>query len=263
MMEEVKKGKRRARRWIVLGTLIAAVAAVVASTAFAAVTTKITIKASISPKKVGTPRHPVPITLTTEVDMTNDPAAKQPPTLDKAIVFFPKDAIQNGNLFPSCSAKILNGPGDNRCPKGSKIGSGFANGTIQFGTINERVSITMFNGAKGKLVLFHVQGFNPLLINQTVEAKLQKLHGGNYGYKLTFPLPHNLQEVGPGQFAGVNKFFVKVGATIKSHGKKRGYLETIGCPKNTTIQGTFSFISDGVNPVSDPTSASTRVACKK
>jgi hypothetical protein len=262
-MRATAKGKRRTRRWITLGLIAVAVTAIGAATTMAAVTTHVTIKARISPNKLRPASHPTPIKVTVQVNMTDDPALNQPPTLDKAIVYFPQGTKQYGNLFPSCSAAILDSRGDSACPKGSKVGSGTASGSIQLGTIHETLQITIFNGPHGKSVLSHVQGFNPLLINQTVVSPLVPQHG-KFAYKLTVPLPPNLQQINPGQFSGVNTFKVTVGATrtVRVHGKKvtHGWAED-WCPKSRKypVHAVFTFISDGIHPASDPTTADTNI----
>jgi hypothetical protein len=255
-MARAASDRHRTRRAIALVTLAIPLAAIVVTMAVAAVTTQVTIKASISPSRLGPPSHPTPVKATLEVRMTADPALHQPPTLDKAMIYLPHHVKLYGAFFPSCTVRTLLRRGNAACPKGSQIGSGSATGSVQFGTIRATVGMALFNGPGGKTVIAHIQAFNPLLIDRAVVTKIEPQHG-RYAYKITISIPHNIQEILPGWFTGVEHLKVTVGATrtVQVHGRgvTHGWAEA-WCPKGqiVPIHSVFTFISDGVHPRSDP-----------
>jgi hypothetical protein len=206
------------------------------------------IKASISPSSIRTAHGSVgtPIALHYETIFgTDTPAAVvQPFTIQTATVLFPKGAVDNGRLFKSCSvSQIQRFAGVlSRCPHGSKIGGGTLKAfAIQLGvTSNGRVAL--FNGPHGKSIVFNIQTSIPANINESFNAPLTKT-GGKYAYKLTITVPHTLQEILTGVFVGLEDFKVTTSGTTRSHGRKRGYIEAISCPKNgkAKTHGDFSF----------------------
>jgi hypothetical protein len=127
------------------------------------------------------------------------------------IIFFPHHSGTNGRLFKSCSAQqIERFHGNiNRCPKGSKIGTGTVRAqALQLG-ITANGHVTMFNSQHGRSITFNIQTLLPAYINESLDASLTQLHG-KYGEKLTLVVPHSLQEILSGIFVGVQDFNVTI-----------------------------------------------------
>src|SRR3954447_13033137 len=97
---------------------------------------------------------------TLAVNLTfHGPNGQPADTLQQAILKFTYGAHLNGNLFTSCSADDIRN--HKRCPKGSQIGKGTGEGILGGGTDNpttEPITITMFNGPKGKSITFEIKG---------------------------------------------------------------------------------------------------------
>lgn len=226
------------RRALYFAVLVAALAG--ASSAYA---TKVTIDSHLTPViRLFQPR-PVPATLSIALKFEGDNGG-EPPVLQQAKVMFPYGANFNGNLFPSCDPAQLADNGPKACPKGSKIGSGYAIGADPSGDIRQRVDVTLFNGKGGKSIVFYLVGHgDPLSFAIPFAGPFQTFKGGDWHYGLTVPVPEALQRVA-GIDISVEQFVVKVGATRKVKGRKRGLIEAIVCPPKTLvpIQGTFSFI---------------------
>lgn len=164
-------------------------------------------------------------------------------TLKQAILKFTYGAKVNGNLFPSCTAdKIRN---HEVCPKGSKIGTGTGLGTVGDGpnAAQEPITVTLYNGPKGKSIVFRIQGDAPAVIDVPFDAPLKTLSGGAYNFELTVNVPEILQRVA-GLPISLKTFNVKVGASRKVKGKKRGWIETLICPPKALvpIAGDFTFV---------------------
>jgi hypothetical protein len=175
------------------------------------------------------------------------------PTITKTVIDFPAGAVTNGRLFPSCSAKQLKSHHNalSACPKGSKIGKGFVTATaVQLGVSSNAVA-TLFNGPGGRSVTFNFHATVPADINDSIDAPLVKKHG-KYSYELTLALPHDLQEILDGVFVSVQKIDFPTGATIKVHGKKRGYIEAgKTCPKHGAPFHAQFFFNDGTSATTD------------
>jgi hypothetical protein len=176
--------------------------------------------------------------------------------LRQAVLKFTYGAKVNGNLFPSCTAdKIRN---HQACPAGSKIGTGTGLGTVGDGpdAAEEPIDITLYNGPKGKSIVFRIQGKAPAVIDVPFDAPFKTLSGGSYNYELTVNVPDILQRVA-GLPISLKYFNVKVGASRKVKGKKRGWIETLICPPKALvpIAGDFSFLD------ADPFHIDTYIHC--
>jgi hypothetical protein len=184
------------------------------------------------------------------------------PTITKTVIDFPAGAVTNGRLFPSCSASKLKSHHNalSACPKGSRIGSGFVTATaVQLGVSSNAVA-TLFNGPGGRSVVFNFHATVPADINDSIDAPLVRKHG-KYSYELTLTLPHDLQEILDGVFVSVQKIRFPTGATIKVHGKKRGYIEAgKTCPKHGAPFHAQFFFMDGSTATSD---SQVKFTCKK
>jgi hypothetical protein len=166
-------------------------------------------------------------------------------TLQQAVLKFTYGAHLNGKLFPSCSADQIRN--HTRCPKGSQIGSGTALGILGGDTGNptkEPITVTLYNGPKGKSITFEIKGQQPAVIDVPFDAPLQTFTGGIYNYGLTVNVPDILQVVA-GIPISLDYFNVKVGASRVVKGHKRGYIETLICPPSALVplQGNFKFVN--------------------
>jgi hypothetical protein len=210
---------------------------------------------SISPKKVGTPERPRIVDLTVETGTETIPPGGQPPTLTQSVIFFPRGARANGRLFPSCRPAVIERDGPSGCPRRSRIGRGRAEGRA--GSTVEQVEVTVFNGPRGRTVLFHIRGTDPIAIDAVLVAPLARLRGGRFAYRLTVTIPPNLQRPA-GVAAAVTLFRVTVGATIRRQGRRRGYVETFRCPRSgkTPFRGVFSYVGQPDETIN------TNIACK-
>ena len=197
----------------VLAILVAGGAA--AAIADSTTSPKVTVKASISPNRAGTAKHPQGVTLKTQISWQTLGSANQPivQTFD---ILFPKGSLYNGSKYPSCSYNRLNAVGPAGCPKASIMGTGTGNAYAD--TTITHPKITVVNGGATHVYFYTVLN-NPARVQSPVVGKISRI-GGKFSYKLHVTVPQVLQVV-----AGVpiELTFLNVNAG------KEAWLATTGC----------------------------------
>jgi hypothetical protein len=174
------------------------------------------VKATVTPSKAGTPKHPQGVKLTTNLTWQNLGALKQP-IVTKFFVWFPKGSLYNGGKVSSCSkSKIAKGP--SKCPKASIVGSG--TGTAYAGvSTTTHPKITVVNGG-AKTVYFYTVLNNPARVRKAVVGTISK-SSGQYAYELSVSIPKELQVVA-GDPIELTSLKVTAG--------KGSWLATTACP---------------------------------
>ena len=243
------------RRIALCATTALLTACCFATAAFADGKTTVEIDSHVTPVIRAFTPHTTSATLAVNLTFTGENGTSAA-TLKQAILKFTYGARVNGQLFPSCTAdKIRN---HEPCPKGSIIGKGTGLGTVGDppNAAEEPIDITLYNGPKGKSIVFRIQGEQPAVIDVPFDAPLKTLSGGAYNYELTVTVPDILQRIA-GLPISLKFFNVKVGATRKVKGKKRGWIETLICPPKALvpISGDFTFID------ADPFHTDTFIHC--
>lgn len=204
----------------------------------AAIEGKQGLKVAVSPSSSKGASKKKPKNIGLKVTTTLVPGANDKNFATKqAVLYFDKNITFNGAKFKSCTAAAVQ-QSEASCPSGSKVGSGSAEGSAL--GIKQALKVAAFNGPKGKTLLLHVTGSAPLAIDSVIEAKLGKA-SGKYGYKLTVPIPANLQQPIPGTFATLTSFITNVKAKTGS----TPYVGLTGCTKKKlNFGGDFTF-TDG------------------
>lgn len=193
---------------------------------------------SVSPSKAGTKLKPKSVKL--KITTTTTPKDGTQFATTKAVLYFDKNLKLGGSKFKSCTvAKLL--ADESTCPSGSKVGSGTAtgqagpNGAVKVAPI----SVTAFNGPKGKSLLLHVV-YVKLGIDQVLNGKLSSVTG-TYGTKLTIPIPPALQQPSPGFYATLTSFITTVSGKA-TNAAKTPYVGLTGCSHGKLkFKGTFSY----------------------
>jgi hypothetical protein len=161
-------------------------------------------------------------------------------TVSSAVIYFDKNLVFNAGAFKACAtsdpATI-----DSKC-SGSKIGKGSAAGSA-LGQ-NEPLDVKAFNGPKsgtGYKFYLHVFGSTPLTIDTVINAKLGKATG-KYGWKLTVPIPPDLQRPS-GVLATLTSFIT----TVQGTSKGKPYVAIKGCSGGKlNFKGVFNY-TDNTN----------------
>jgi hypothetical protein len=171
-------------------------------------------------------------------------------TVTKAVLYFDKNLVFNAGAFKACSTSDLQTI-DDKCKGLSKgqLGSGSAYGQAlgtpaqPAGTANEALHVKAFNGPKlgtGYRFYLHVTGVagvdGPLDIDTVIAAKLTKATG-DYGWKLTVPIPPELQH--PSNVPATLTSFI---TSVKGTFKGTPYVGLKGCSGGKLkFKGTFNY----------------------
>lgn len=235
----------------IAAALIAAIAALTLFAAGAGARTLVELTGTASPAIGAFTLTPRTLSLSIRAQFSNDVAGELPETVSKAVIFFPHGPRVNGRLFPSCNPRrLLRLRGASRaCPRGSRLGGGTALGASpQFGIgVRERLKVDIYNGKGGRSLIFFLRGLNPVLVSGMIVAPFKALRGGRWGYRLTMPVPKNLQEIASGIFASLLDFRVTTGGSVVRNGRRYGFIEALACPPGALVpvRGVFSFRGGG------------------
>lgn len=247
--------------------------ALVVSLALAAVAiaaNEYTVKVSTSTSKAGSLKKPVPTGLT--YGFTVQDTNGQRPAALKALKIRSKGLRYNTNAFPGCSATAMqNAQSDDACPKGSLMGTGFANNRA--GSVNDRsqqaircyLKLSWYNSRKNKAALF-VESVNttdntrsdfcPIPVATAIPISIAKAKSGD---TQSFTIPDNLQNPGgtlKNSLVETKLTFRK--ATKRVKGKTLGFLEGIGqCVKGKKFTTTTFTHEDGT------ATQSSRTKCRR
>lgn len=159
-------------------SIVGAACLVLASVAYGAV--QVAFTASVSPNKANKPAG-LKIKL-----VASDPAAPQPPIMDRITIKLNAGGKYNGSKFPKCSLSALNSKGPKGCPSKSKIGSGTGIGYAKpVVTDPVKGKLTIFNGGN-KIFVYVFPDLGPTFV--TVGDIIHK-KDGPYDYTLDFKIP--------------------------------------------------------------------------
>lgn len=222
-------------RKTLIAACVAVLALVVAAVAMAASNHSQKYDATVSPSKSGTATKPKPVTLGVHLTgSTSDGSV--PPASKHVVTYFGRGLVLNGAPFKSCTVDTLNDPnkGPSACPSESKIGGGTARAHIgnDANGPNEDLVLTVFNGPKGKSVLFHLKGTTPVAVNSAFAGKIIKIRSGAFGYKLDVTIPKALYNPVGTTYTPLTDFNVKIKGIKRVKGKQVGLVSTISCPKS-------------------------------
>jgi hypothetical protein len=162
-----------------MGASIVGVACLaLASLAYGAV--QVAFNASVSPNKVNSSAG-----LKTKI-AASDPAAEQPPIMNRILIKLNAGGTFNGSKFPKCSQSALESKGPKGCPSGSKIGTGTGVGYAK-PVVTDPVSakLQIFNGGN-KIFVYVFPDLGPTFV--TVGKVIHK-KDGPYDYTLDFTIP--------------------------------------------------------------------------
>ena len=205
----------------------------VVGVAYAAVT--VSFSATVSPNKANKPTG-----LFVSIKST-DPAADQPPIMNRIVIKLNKGGKFNASKFPRCKLTTLQAKGPSGCPKGSKIGTGSGVGMAR-PVVTDPVNgkLTLFNGdrqgGKDTVLVFVLPDLGPTFVSG---GKISK-SGGRYTLDFTIPPIKTLPSAPDASVVSV-----KTKTPVKKIRKGRHKYYLIIAPKKCTGHwkgtGTFFF----------------------
>jgi hypothetical protein len=206
---------------------------------------QVAFKATVSPNKAKTPAG-----LKVHIDVT-DPAAEQPPIMNRIVIKLNAGGKYNGSKFPKCSLSKLTSGGPKACPGKSKIGSGTGVGYAK-PVVTEPVNgkLTIFNGGS-QIFVYVFPDLGPTFV--TVGKVIHK-RTGPYDYTLDFKIPP-IKTLPSAPDASVGRVDTNTPRkTIRKGGKKIPLIVTPKkCKGSWKAQGEFYFATGEkvVKPISD------------
>jgi len=210
---------------LIIGLAALAALAVATTTALAAVGVKANY--SFSPNKANKSAG-VSVNIA-----SSDPAAEQPPIMNRIQIAFAKGGKWNGAKFPKCSISALNSKGPKGCPSGSKIGTGNGVGYAKpVVTDPVKAALTIFNGGN-QILVYAFPDLGPTFVTPC------KIVGG---YNLDCQIPP-IKTLPSAPDASVGTVNTKTKAkTIKKGKKKLGIVITPKkCKGSWKSSAVFSF----------------------
>lgn len=209
-------------------------------------TTTVTASAKVTPNKAGTKKKPQSVKLSMEGKLsTTGEDGLNKPVVQKIEILLPKDGYYaggklpkgvKGKVTPKCSeSAMLNGLPRDKCPKGSIVGSG--SGMAWADTVQTKVGLTLVNGGANMIYAF-TELTNPAIVQLPVPGKIQKM-SGEWGYKVTFTVPEDLQVV-----AGTPISLI----SLKARTTANNYIFTTSCPKSKKWPYQVTTFQDATDP---------------
>jgi hypothetical protein len=211
-------------RKVVIGVLAGAMIGVGAAAAVASgVVQRITV--TNAALRVGTPRHPAGVRLSTTLSWQGAQQATMP-SITNIDLWFPQGSHYNWNKFPTCSVAVLDRSGPSGCPPASIMGNGTAQAFAD--TTPTTPTITIVNGGPS-VVWFYIVLNNPARVQEPVPGYITRVNG-EFAYHLSTMIPENLRVV-----AGVPIKFV--GLTVTAG--RGDWLALSAPPSGIKVQATF------------------------
>jgi hypothetical protein len=193
----------------------------------------VTFKATVSPNKAKSSAG-----LKVNIEST-DPAAEQPPIMNRIVIKLNAGGKYNGSKFPKCKLSVLESRGPKGCPSGSKIGTGTGVGYAK-PVVTDPVNgkLTIFNGGS-QIFVYVFPDLGPTFV--TVGKVIHK-KTGPYDYTLDFKIPP-IKTLPSAPDASVGKVSTNTPKkTIKKGGKKYPLIVTPKkCSGSWKAQGEFYF----------------------
>jgi hypothetical protein len=239
------------RKYLIMA--LAAVLSIAVAAVAVAQTAGPTLTASVSPTKAGTKKKPKTAMFKLQAKTNRTDA-----TVSSIVVSLPKTVRMSGKGWPTCAlATVARDPSS--CPSGSKIKPvggashvGISHAVYGPGHTPTQFTVDLYVSGTNRFA-FYVTG----LVSGPLDAKLT---GGKGAQKLTISVPDNLQQPGPGLYAGL----IDLETTLKDKRGKNSLITTTGCSKRKHKVGvTFKFTPNSQYPATGSTSASDTTPCKK
>jgi len=240
----------KTKRLFVLGSLLAAVAALLAGSAGAATvrvgTLVLHADGSFQPRVL--PRRkfaPIRFQGYGQIKETDGSA---PPPLEHVKIDFDRDGRLTTAGLPVCPVAKLEGATTAQARKrcgGAIVGTGHVGAAVTLAglaRIDIRVPLTLFNGPRRgghPTVLGHARAPFPISETYVIVAPVERVRNRVYGYRSEFDIPPIA-----GGFGSLTRIDAKLGRRYRFRGRKRSYVSARCSDYILQTRGYFSF-ADG------------------
>lgn len=191
-------------------------------------------------ERKGTTAKPATVKLSvTTATSAKDPKEDGTYSTKSAVIHFDKNLKFNNSKFPTCKLQTV-ATSPEKCPSGSKVGTGFAKATVGKQQIKANPTIAAYNAANNKINLKLIAKKGEINSAGVLVGTL-KSDTGKFGKKLDVPIPAKLQEQ-----LGLKITLTRFNTVISTKTfKGKAYVTSTGCTGgNYKFGGDFTF-SDG------------------
>jgi len=203
-------------------------------------------------------------------------SGSQPNTAPVTDVFFARQIKNNASIFKSCKKSDIDGKSSvpPKCRK-AQVGDGSAKALVgqpgSTSSLPQTLSVVALNGPKGKQIMLAVKG-GALPSYRVISGPIRKIKKGKFGFKVSFTVPPELQNVLGSQIA-LTDFDVKLKTAKKAKQKFKvkgktktrrvSLLQITGCPKSHKLptRATVHFNDDAGNKSSTTRTSNGTSAC--
>jgi hypothetical protein len=200
----------------------------------------IQVTGSISPDSGGTKKKPKNGSL--DVAFTVNKESKK--TVSTITYMVPRDVKLSGKGFRYCPASKINAQGEEKCPKGSKVGEGTATAVLGPNAAPLSFTVNVYAGSKDELALALAQTGGGAV--RTAFAGPITSAGSPFGQKITVAVPESVQSPAANLYSYITSVDTTITGkttktkTVKKKGKKRKvktkyyFASVTGCPADGT-----------------------------
>ena len=224
-------------------------------------------ESKLTPSKAGTTKKPKAAKFSFKV--VNSPESKT--TVKQIVLDLPKGVKLDGSKLDTCTAAEVVANGPDKCPSGSKLGTGVSYAFI-VSTLAAPDCVGTGGSASGCLTFdatFFVGGPKALtvaLFERSTSTSFSPLTGKitNSGRKLTINIPPELQNTAAG-YSALSQLSGSFSRSKTVKGKKYSFVSTTSCPssKKWSIKSTLVYAPNPTAPPVGSKSTTNNAKCSK
>ena len=249
------------KKYLVAALAISVMAAVAATAVAQYPLPVLTFDAGVTPTKAGTKKKPKNSKIRLDLKVPKEARV----TADQLVFNLPQHVRVSGKGFKYCpSTELDTTKNPNKCPAGSKVGTGTANAAFGPNLTPINFNVTLFAGSRNELGIW-LQATN-LPIAKALRGVISRA-GSPYYQKLTIDIPPELQRQ-LGAYVYLTGLNATVGATrtTRVRGKRvvNRLVSTIGCPKDKKhrFEARVRFVPNPNPPIQGQANAGDTSTCR-
>lgn len=215
-------------------TLLVALCAV-AAVAFAQTPPTIIPEFKVTPAKSGTKKKPKNSLVYTKGTLQGDGDF----TLSRMEYTIPSTIKIAGTGFKTCSSDFINANGDDKCPAGSKVGTGAATALLGPDKSQLDFDVEVYAAGPKALTIYLQTSLFNIAIDGTINGRI-----------VGFDLPERVQSPVPGLYAYVTSVTAALGKQkgISAKSGKRFFASTVGCKNGRHAGSVEVFLAPNPDP---------------